>query len=144
MGQFFHIVVFASTQHNHFKVEIISKKVPNGERCTAYRCGPLIDLCRGPHLPSTARVKAFGVTKNSSAYWEGDSSKESLQRIYGVSFPSKEQYKEYKELVAEAAKRDHRVVGKVSVFFSSVYMYVLSPLSKLSRLSALPVTSSVR
>eukprot|EP00002_Diphylleia_rotans_P009432 TRINITY_DN1965_c0_g1_i1.p1 TRINITY_DN1965_c0_g1~~TRINITY_DN1965_c0_g1_i1.p1 ORF type:complete len:690 (+),score=151.82 TRINITY_DN1965_c0_g1_i1:60-2129(+) len=111
-------------KHNHFKVEIIGKRVPDGSRCTAYRCGPLIDLCRGPHLPSTARVKAFAVTKNSSAYWEGDSSRESLQRIYGVSFPTKEQYKEYKELMAEAAKRDHRVVGKHQELF---FFHVLSP-----------------
>eukprot|EP00004_Rigifila_ramosa_P013956 TRINITY_DN3130_c0_g1_i2.p1 TRINITY_DN3130_c0_g1~~TRINITY_DN3130_c0_g1_i2.p1 ORF type:complete len:809 (+),score=227.02 TRINITY_DN3130_c0_g1_i2:156-2429(+) len=111
-------------KHNHFKVSIISEKVPDGETCTAYRCGPLIDLCRGPHLPNTQRVKAFGVTKNSSAYWGGHATNASLQRVYGVSFPDKEQYEEWKHLMEEAQKRDHRNIGKQQELF---FFHPLSP-----------------
>lgn len=98
-------------KENPFKLEIIQNKVPDGEKCSAYRCGPFIDLCKGPHLPDTGRVKAFSVTKNSSAYWLGDATKPSLQRVYGVSFPDKKLLKEYEEFVRLAALRDHRKIG---------------------------------
>lgn len=102
---------------NPFKIEIINSKVPDGAMCSAYRCGPLIDLCRGPHIPHTGLIKAFSVTKNSSAYWLGKAENPSLQRIYGVSFPNKKQLTEYKELLAEAEKRDHRRVGVAQKLF---------------------------
>jgi threonyl-tRNA synthetase len=96
---------------NQFKARLINSKVPNGERCTAYRCGPLIDLCRGPHLPTTGKVKTFKVTKNSSAYWMGKNTNETLQRLYGISFPDKKLMKNYERMIKEAAARDHRKVG---------------------------------
>jgi len=58
-------------KYNDFKTDVLKRKVPDGAMCTAYRCGDLIDLCRGPHVPDTSRVKAFSVMKNSSAYWQG-------------------------------------------------------------------------
>ena len=72
-------------KYNEFKLRILNEKV--GEETTVYRCGPLIDLCRGPHVRHTGKVKAMAITKNSATYWEGNSEAESLQRIYGISFP---------------------------------------------------------
>eukprot|EP00297_Palpitomonas_bilix_P004453 CAMPEP_0113874636 /NCGR_PEP_ID=MMETSP0780_2-20120614/4449_1 /TAXON_ID=652834 /ORGANISM="Palpitomonas bilix" /LENGTH=687 /DNA_ID=CAMNT_0000860441 /DNA_START=24 /DNA_END=2087 /DNA_ORIENTATION=- /assembly_acc=CAM_ASM_000599 len=111
-------------KYNPFKVEIINKKVPDGAICTAYQCGPLVDLCRGPHLPTTGNVKTFAVTKNSAAYWLGDANNQSLQRVYGVSFPSKDMMKDYKFRMEEAAKRDHRKVGVQQELF---FFHQLSP-----------------
>ncbi|KAF8688613.1 Threonyl-tRNA synthetase, partial [Rhizoctonia solani] len=88
-------------------------KIPDGTSTTVYRCGPMIDLCVGPHVPHTGRIKAFMVTKNSSSYFLGDAANDSLQRIYGISFPDTKQLTEYKAFLAEAAKRDHRRIGKV-------------------------------
>ena len=68
--------------YNQFKCRIISSKIPDGAWCSAYRCGPLIDLCRGPHVPSTGRITTLAVTKNSSAYFLSNSDNESLQRVY--------------------------------------------------------------
>ncbi|CAK9112756.1 Threonine--tRNA ligase 1 [Durusdinium trenchii] len=79
---------------------------------SCYRCGDLVDLCRGPHLPNTNRAKAFMVTKNSAAYWLGDQNLDSLQRLYGIAFPNDKLLKEYKKFQEEAAKRDHRNIGK--------------------------------
>ena len=87
------------------------------------RCGPLIDLCRGPHVRHTGKVKAFAVTKNSATYWEGKADAESLQRIYGISFPDPKQLKEWKHFQEEAAKRDHRKIGKVRNFWSLIFIY---------------------
>ena len=75
--------------YNKYKQHIISDKIKDGERTTVYRCGPLIDLCRGPHVPNTGRIKAFEIMKNSASYFLGDAKNDSLQRIYGVSFPDK-------------------------------------------------------
>jgi threonyl-tRNA synthetase len=97
--------------YNQFKCRIISSKIPDGAWCSAYRCGPLIDLCRGPHVPSTGRVATLAVTKNSSAYFLSNSENESLQRVYGVAFPDSKQMKEYQFRMEEAAKRDHRRIG---------------------------------
>ena len=82
---------------NPFKEQIIKIKVPDGTRTTVYRCGDLVDLCRGPHLPSTGRVKAFAATRHSATNWLGDTENDSLQRMYGVSFPDKKMLKEWKE-----------------------------------------------
>jgi threonyl-tRNA synthetase len=109
---------------NPFKLEIITNKIPDGERCTAYRCGPLIDLCRGPHVPSTGVIKAFSVTKNSSAYWLGKAENASLQRVYGISFPDKKKLKEYEEIQRLAEERDHRKVGLQQKLF---FFHELSP-----------------
>lgn len=82
---------------NPFKEQIISTKVPDGTRTTVYRCGDLVDLCRGPHLPNTGRVKAFAATRHSATNWLGDTDNDSLQRMYGVSFPDKKMLKVWKE-----------------------------------------------
>mmetsp|Transcript_109282 Transcript_109282/g.304635 ORF Transcript_109282/g.304635 Transcript_109282/m.304635 type:complete len:878 (+) Transcript_109282:65-2698(+) len=97
---------------NPFKVQLITNKVPDGSMTSCYRCGPLIDLCRGPHLPNTGKAKAFMITKNSAAYWLGDQKLDSLQRLYGIAFPSEKLMKDYKKFQEEAAKRDHRNLGK--------------------------------
>jgi threonyl-tRNA synthetase len=103
---------------NPFKVQLISTKIPDGALTSAYRCADLIDLCRGPHVPTTDRIKSFMCTKNSSAYWLGKADYDSLQRIYGISFPDDKRMKEYKKMLEEAAERDHRNVGnKQELFF---------------------------
>eukprot|EP00440_Ansanella_granifera_P043333 gb/GFBE01046974.1/.p1 GENE.gb/GFBE01046974.1/~~gb/GFBE01046974.1/.p1 ORF type:complete len:890 (+),score=287.08 gb/GFBE01046974.1/:1-2670(+) len=110
---------------NPFKVQLITNKVPDGAKTSCYRCGDLVDLCRGPHLPSTGRAKAFMVTKNSSAYWLGDQNLDSLQRLYAISFPNDKLLKEYKKFQEEAAKRDHRNIGKQQELF--MFHPVMSP-----------------
>lgn len=98
-------------KYNPFKLDIIQSKVPDNGTTTAYRCGPLIDLCKGPHILSTGVIEAFEVTKNSGSYWKGDVSQPMLQRIYGISFPDKKKMKEYKKFRELAAQRDHRKIG---------------------------------
>lgn len=95
---------------NKFKVEIIND-LPADKTITVYRCGPLVDLCRGPHIPNTSFVKAIECLKASSAYWRGDKDRESLQRVYGISFPDQKRLTEYLNRLAEAKKYDHRIVG---------------------------------
>ena len=82
---------------NPFKVSILTTKVPDGSRTTVYRSGDLIDLCRGPHLPHTGKVKAFAAVRHSATNWLGDTNNDSLQRMYGVSFPDKKMLKTWKE-----------------------------------------------
>ncbi|XP_045584757.2 threonine--tRNA ligase 1, cytoplasmic isoform X2 [Procambarus clarkii] len=110
-------------KYNKFKVRLLNEKVKT-DTTTVYRCGPLIDLCRGPHVRHTGKVKAFAVTKNSSSYWEGNSEAESLQRVYGISFPDPKQLKEWKHFQEEAAKRDHRKIGVQQKLF---FFHELSP-----------------
>ena len=94
-----------------YKVELIND-LPEGEILSFYKQGEFVDLCRGPHLPSTGKVKAFKLTTMSSAYWRGDASKQSLQRIYGISFPKASELEEYLQMLEEAKQRDHRKLGK--------------------------------
>jgi len=108
---------------NPFKVEII-KELPEDKTITVYRCGPLVDLCRGPHIPNTSHVKAFACLKASASYWRGKSDRESLQRVYGISYPDSKKLKEYLTLLEEAKKRDHRVVGQNQELF---FFHPLSP-----------------
>lgn len=82
---------------NPFKVEILTTKVADGSRTSVYKCGNLIDLCRGPHLSHTGKVKAFAATRHSATNWLGDTDNDSLQRMYGISFPDKKQLKVWKE-----------------------------------------------
>merc|ERR1712002_1439924 len=111
-------------KYNEFKLRILREKVKT-ETTTVYRCGPLIDLCRGPHVRHTGKIKAMAVTKSSATYWEGNSEAESLQRIYGISFPDNKQMKEWKLFQEEAAKRDHRKIGvQQDLFF---FHEVISP-----------------
>ena len=106
--------------YNPYKVHFIKEKV--GEKSTVYRCGPLIDLCLGPHIANTGKIKSFKVTKSSSSYFLGDATQDSLQRVYGISFPTAPMMKEYLELKAEAEKRDHRKIGKEdSLYFFHEY-----------------------
>ncbi|KAG5592169.1 hypothetical protein H5410_042683 [Solanum commersonii] len=108
---------------NRFKVEII-RDLPEDKTITVYRCGPLVDLCRGPHIPNTSFVKALACTKASSAYWRGDKDRESLQRVYGISYPDKKQLKEYLVMLEEAKKYDHRELTKKQELF---FFHPLSP-----------------
>jgi len=82
---------------NPFKEQIIKTKIPDGTRTTVYKCGDLIDLCRGPHVPHTGRVKAFAATRHSATSWLGDTENDSLQRMYGISFPDKKMLKVWNE-----------------------------------------------
>lgn len=91
---------------------------------SAYSCGNLVDLCMGPHLRSTGSVKAIKFTKNSSSYWLSKASNDSLQRVYGVSFPSKDRLAKYVEFQEQAAARDHRNLGKHQGLFD---FNILSP-----------------
>lgn len=103
--------------YNKYKQALIASKIPDGTSSTVYRCGPLIDLCRGPHIPHTGRIKAIKLLKNSASYFLGDAANDSLQRIYGVSFPDKKQLDEHLKFLEEAAKRDHRKIGKEQELF---------------------------
>ncbi|KAF2849391.1 threonyl-tRNA synthetase-like protein [Plenodomus tracheiphilus IPT5] len=102
---------------NKYKQHIIKDKIPDGTFTTVYRNGPLIDLCRGPHVPHTGRIKQFKVMKNSASYFLGDAANDSLQRIYGVSFPDKDAMQAHLKFLEEAAKRDHRKIGKEQELF---------------------------
>jgi threonyl-tRNA synthetase len=103
---------------NPFKVSLISNKIPDGGKTTVYRCGPLIDLCMGPHLPNTGRIKAFAAVKSSSTNWLGQVSNDPLQRIYGIAFPDKALLKQWEDFQEKAKQRDHRLVGgKQELFF---------------------------
>ncbi len=94
-----------------YKAKII-EDIPAGETLTLYRQGDFVDLCRGPHTPSTGRIKAFKLTKLAGAYWRGDSNNEMLQRIYGTAWADKKQLTEYLTRLEEAEKRDHRKIAK--------------------------------
>ena len=94
-----------------YKAEII-ESIPEGETISLYRQGDFIDLCRGPHVPSTGRLKVHRLMKVAGAYWRGDSKNEMLQRIYGTAWSTKEEQKNYLDMLAEAEKRDHRRLGK--------------------------------
>ena len=94
-----------------YKAEIIAS-IPSGEAISLYRQGEFLDLCRGPHVPSTGRLRAFKLTKVAGAYWRGDSRNEMLQRIYGTAWPGKKDLKEYLHRLEEAEKRDHRRIGR--------------------------------
>ncbi|MDH3428937.1 MAG: threonine--tRNA ligase [Gammaproteobacteria bacterium] len=100
-----------------YKAEIIAS-IPSGESITLYRQGEFIDLCRGPHLPSTGKLgKAFKLTHVSGAYWRGDSNNEMLQRVYGTAWSNEKQLRKYLLMLEEAEKRDHRRLGRVMDLF---------------------------
>ena len=95
----------------HYKAEIIAG-IPQGETISLYRQGDFTDLCRGPHVPSTGKLKVFKLMKVAGAYWRGDSKNEMLQRIYGTAWATEKEQNAYLEMLAEAEKRDHRRLGK--------------------------------
>ncbi len=104
-------IAFFRDQGEDYKAEIIAD-IPADETLSVYRQGDFIDLCRGPHVPSTGRLGAFKLTKLAGAYWRGDSDNEMLQRIYGTAWGDKKQLKAYLKRLEEAEKRDHRKIGK--------------------------------
>uniref|UniRef100_A0A8C3Q1S9 threonine--tRNA ligase n=1 Tax=Chrysolophus pictus TaxID=9089 RepID=A0A8C3Q1S9_CHRPC len=110
-------------KYNKFKCRILNEKV-NTPTTTVYRCGPLIDLCRGPHVRHTGKIKSIKIHKNSSTYWEGKADMESLQRIYGISFPDAKMLKEWEKFQEEAKNRDHRKIGRDQELF---FFHELSP-----------------
>ena len=95
----------------HYKAEIIAS-IPSAEDVSLYRQGDFIDLCRGPHVPSTGKLKVFKLTKLAGAYWRGDSRNEMLQRIYGTAWARKDELDAYLHMIEEAEKRDHRKLGR--------------------------------
>lgn len=99
-----------------YKAEIIGS-IPAGDEISLYRQGDFIDLCRGPHVPSTAKLKAFRLMKVAGAYWRGDSNNEMLQRIYGTAWADKKALDAYVHRLEEAEKRDHRKIGKALDLF---------------------------
>jgi threonyl-tRNA synthetase len=104
-------VAFFLAQGEKYKAEIISS-IPAEQKISLYREGNFIDLCRGPHVPSTGKLKVFKLMKVAGAYWRGDSKNEMLQRIYGTAWAKKEDQDAYLHMLDEAEKRDHRKLGK--------------------------------
>ena len=99
-------------QGNKFKIEIMDEKIGNEVGSTAYRQGDFVDLCRGPHVPSTSHLRWFKLTSTSQAYWRADRNREPLTRIYGMCYATKEGLKERQRQIEEASKRDHKKIGK--------------------------------
>lgn len=104
-------VKFFRDMGEEYKAEIIAS-IPSGEPVSLYRQGDFVDLCRGPHVPSTGRLKAFHLTKVAGAYWRGDSDNEMLQRIYGTAWADKKSLNAHLTRLEEAEKRDHRRLGR--------------------------------
>ncbi|MBL4762955.1 MAG: threonine--tRNA ligase [Gammaproteobacteria bacterium] len=109
-------VSFFKDMGEDYKAEIIAN-IPSNEALSLYKQGDFIDLCRGPHVPNTGKLKAFKLTKVAGAYWRGDSDNEMLTRVYGTAWPDKKQLKAYLHRIAEAEKRDHRKIAKALDLF---------------------------
>jgi len=109
-------VQFFKDKGEHYKAEII-ESIPADQTLSLYQQGDFIDLCRGPHVPSTAKLKAFKLMKLAGAYWRGDSNNEMLQRVYGTAWANKDDLKDYLYRLEEAEKRDHRKIGKTQDLF---------------------------
>ena len=114
-------IKFMEEKDEPFKVELIND-LPEDATISFYKQGEFTDLCAGPHLDSTGRIKGNGIklTACNAAYWRGDSNRETLQRIYGVAFPKKEELDEYLAQVEEAKKRDHNKLGRELEYFTTV------------------------
>jgi threonyl-tRNA synthetase len=104
-------VAYFKSLGEHYKAEIIAS-IPAGEEVSLYREGGFEDLCRGPHVPSTGRLKHFKLMKVAGAYWRGDQKNEQLQRIYGTAWATKDELQKYLTMLEEAEKRDHRKLGR--------------------------------
>ena len=109
-------VEFFKAKGEHYKAEII-ESIPADQTLSLYKQGDFIDLCRGPHVPSTSRLKAFKLMKLAGAYWRGDSNNEMLQRVYGTAWATKEDLEAHLHRLEEAEKRDHRKIGKTQDLF---------------------------
>ncbi|PNJ62383.1 TARSL2 isoform 2, partial [Pongo abelii] len=116
-------ILLGMFKYNKFKCRILNEKV-NTATTTVYRCGPLIDLCKGPHVRHTGKIKTIKIFKNSSTYWEGNPEMETLQRIYGISFPDNKMMRNWEKFQEEAKNRDHRKIGKEQELF---FFHDLSP-----------------
>jgi len=101
---------------NKFKLEMI-EAFPDSEVISCYRCGPMVDMCTGPHVPHTGVLKAVGVNSLSRAFWRADVNREPLQRVYGITFPDDKELKSYQHRMEEAKKRDHRNIGTQQELF---------------------------
>ena len=106
-----------SAMGEDYKLEILNE-IPDGDIISTYTQSDFIDLCRGPHIPHTGKIKAVKLLKSSGAYWRGDEKNKMLQRIYGISFPTKKELEEYLDFLKQAALRDHRKLGKDLDLFS--------------------------
>ena len=104
-------VAFFKSIGEHYKAELIAA-IPAGEDVSLYREGDFVDLCRGPHVPGTGKLKVFKLTKVAGAYWRGDQKNEQLQRIYGTAWAKKEELDAHLHMLEEAEKRDHRRLGR--------------------------------
>ena len=109
-------VEFFRGQGEEYKAQII-ESIPADEELSLYRQGEFIDLCRGPHVPSTGKLGAFKLTRLAGAYWRGDSRNEMLQRIYGTAWPDRKALKQHLQRLEEAEKRDHRKLGRKQDLF---------------------------
>ena len=109
-------VDFFKSIGEHYKAEII-ESIPTNEVLSLYKQGDFVDLCRGPHVPSTSKLKAFKLMKLAGAYWRGDSNNEMLQRVYGTAWENKDDLAAHLHRLEEAEKRDHRKIGKVQNLF---------------------------
>ena len=109
-------IEFFKSMGEHYKAEII-ESIPTNEVLSLYKQGDFVDLCRGPHVPSTSKLKAFKLMKLAGAYWRGDSNNEMLQRVYGTAWENKDDLAEHLYRLEEAEKRDHRKIGKVQNLF---------------------------
>ena len=109
-------VKFFKDMGEHYKAEII-ESIPTNEVLSLYKQGDFVDLCRGPHVPSTSKLKAFKLMKLAGAYWRGDSNNEMLQRVYGTAWENKDDLAAHLHRLEEAEKRDHRKIGKLQNLF---------------------------
>jgi len=109
-------VEFFKSMGENYKAEII-ESIPTDETLSLYKQGDFVDLCRGPHVPSTSKLKAFKLMKLAGAYWRGDSNNEMLQRVYGTAWENKEDLAAHLHRLEEAEKRDHRKIGKTQNLF---------------------------
>jgi threonyl-tRNA synthetase len=115
------IEFFTTVRKDPYKVEILEETLKNVGTVSVYHQDGFTDLCSGPHLPSTSKLKAVLLTNISSSYWRGDSSRENMQRIYGIAFPSDKQLKEHVARIEEAKRRDHRKLG------AELELFMLTP-----------------
>ena len=115
------IEFFKHTRTDPYKVEILEDTLKNVDTVSLYHQNGFTDLCIGPHLPTTSKLKAVLLTNISSSYWRGDSGRENMQRIYGISFPSEKLLKEYVTRLEEAKRRDHRKLG------AELELFMLTP-----------------
>ena len=109
-------IEFFKSMGEHYKAEII-ESIPTNEALSLYKQGDFVDLCRGPHVPSTSKLKAFKLMKLAGAYWRGDSNNEMLQRVYGTAWENKDDLAAHLHRLEEAEKRDHRKIGKLQNLF---------------------------